>query len=422
MAGIYPFKAILFNNKKIKDIAKVFCAPYDIISSEGQDKYYGASPYNMVRLVLNKGSLDESVGGNRYDNAAQEFKKWQENKVLIRDKTPAVYLYEQEFSFKSKKLKRLGIFARLKLSDGNPCIFPHEHTHSKPKIDRLKLITKVKANLSPIFCIFSDKNKVIARMAKQYSKKEPLFDFTDEEGIKQKIWRIDKKSEISKLSKYFKNKDIFIADGHHRFEVACQYRDLMNAGSKNKDAGHNFVMIYLTNADCAENLILPYHRVVVKKDVEKAKLLDYIKNYFRVEKAKSKDELFKFLSANKSKAGTFGIYFKGEIYKLKMRDSSVLKEDLFSDYSATVKKLDVIILQSLILNNLLLKEGDLVYTKDEDEACEMVDNKGAKCAIFLNPTPIAQLKEVVSAGLRMPQKSTYFYPKIPSGLVINKLD
>jgi len=418
MTEINSFKGIVFNPEKNKDLFKVFCPPYDVISKKDQEMYHKRSPENFIRIVLGKESSKDNDGDNKYTRAQETFNKWLKDGILIKDSESCLYFYYQEYIYKGEKKSRLGFIGLLKLQDSlDSKIFPHENTHSEPKEDRLQLIKKVKANLSPIFVLFSDKQKMIQRIFDKYiARTQPFIDILDVEETKTKVWRLTDEETINRLKEYMQDKSIFIADGHHRYEVAQTFLSQLK---KEREVGgkedFNYIMAYFTDLDSRDLQILPIHRVIRKASVS----IEVLKEYFSFEKVKDKYALFILLRKAGLAEHAYGLYQKSSFNLLRLNSSAHIEQTIPAG-SSEFKKLDVSALQYLILNKLGVQEKDLIYVKDEDEAMKMVDEDRAEFVFFLNPVKINQLRTIASGGERMPPKSTYFYPKLLSGVVINK--
>lgn len=415
MIDVKPFKAIIYNKEKFRDFSKLVCPPYDIISKSAQKDYYRLSPYNFIRLVLaNTYPLDNSEN-NRYTRSAKSFNDWLKKNVLVKDDSESVYFYQQQYKHLGKLLRRYGFISLLKID--KDLIRPHEHTHSKPKEDRLELIKKVKANLSPIFVLFTDIAGYIKRMAGLCSASKPLISVKDKSRILNRIWRIDDKKMLESLSVYMRDKDIFIADGHHRFEVACLYRDMLKCNSPDfsEGASYNYIMAYFTDMSVGSLTIMATHRLI--KGIDKGlseKLLAKIGSSFVIEKAESREDFLKLFETNNVSPGIFGMYFKKGFYVLRLNKQLPL--DKFDC-------LDVSLFNRFLLKEVLgltVEDKSIIYSADIDESIKLVDNRKAKIAFFLKPTKIEQMKEVVLEKRRLPPKSTYFYPKLLSGLVVHK--
>ncbi len=439
MAKIFPFKGIRYNINKIGDLSKVVTPPYDVISKQAQQCYYESSSYNIIRLILNKELPDDNEKNNRYTRALDFFKKWQEDEILIEDKEASFYLYEQEFSYKDKKRIRCGFIARLELSDfAAKEIFPHEKTFAKPKLDRLTLIETCKANFSPVFGLYYEKEPEIKKLlllSKEISVQ--IINIADEFKIVHRVWQIKDKSLIDKIAEQFKDKQIFIADGHHRYEASLIFRDQMRKKQSTLYTGkesYNYVMIYLTNLDEEGIAVLPTHRLIrTLPDDNLPQVIQKIKQSFNIEFVENKDKMLSELNKyNEKSKYIFGMYYydindkKGRFSVLTLNDEKIINKIMDKTKSDKYNKLNVTVLHSLVIDKILslhdkIHQDNIGYTQNEDEAIGLINEGKYKIGFFINPTRIDELKNIALSGGLMPQKSTYFYPKLETGLVINKL-
>ncbi len=423
MAKIEPFRALVYNQGEIRNLSSVVCPPYDIISPIQQQYYHDLHPHNFIHILLGK----DIPGEDKYRRAAHLFKDWQKDKILVLDTSPAIYFYSQQYNLKGEKRTRLGFIARLYLEDKNSTIYGHEHTRLEPKEDRLKLLKSAKANLSPIFVIFADKKRIIQNTHQYIQDKKPFIDIVDEEKIIHKLWRLDSPDILEGIKTKMQNENIFIADGHHRYEVACTYRDEMRKrlGSGQQDeAGFNYILAYFTNANSSGLTILPIHRLV-KLDfpMDTKKLLTAIGNYFDIEEIKDKIRFFFLMQKAGEAEHVLGLYYHKKYWLLRLKNIKIL-DRLISDRPPEFRSLDVSILNYIVLKKTLeldLEDKEiLTFSPHTDELIDKVDSDPSYIAFFLNPVKVQQIISVALSGQKMPAKSTYFYPKVLSGLVINK--
>jgi uncharacterized protein (DUF1015 family) len=421
MSEVKAFKGTIYNSEKIKDLSKVFCPPYDVISKKDQDMYYKRSPENFIRIILERILPKDNSRENRYTRAKKTFDRWLKQGILIEDKEENFYFYSQDYIYKGERRSRLGFIGLLKLRhSAKTGIFPHENTHLEAKEDRMQLIKKIKANLSPIFVLFSDKEKMIRRIFDHYLLgKEPFIDIVDIDKTSSKVWRLSDESATKKLKEYMDDISIFIADGHHRYEVAQMFCNLMR--KKKKDftgkEDFNYIMTYFTDLNSRDLQILPIHRLVKKLPQD----ISELQGDFSIEKIKDKYDLFILLRKAGIAEHAFGLYKDGNFYLLRFNYPARL-DQYIPVGSREFKNLDVSILQHIIFKKLKVKDKDIIYIKDEDQAINMVDEEKADAVFFLNPVKISQLRTIASGGEKMPPKSTYFYPKLLSGLVSNQFN
>jgi len=409
MADIIPFKGTLYNPEKIKDLSKVISPPYDVISPQEQSDLYDSGPHNIIRILLGKDSTGDNEKENKYTRAAGFLKEWQEKGVLEKDKENCVYVYLQEFSVLGQIKRRLGFIALLKLEDfykDTSTIYPHEDTFSAPKEDRTRLISSIKANLGPIFALFADEDKTIDAILLQETKAHPIIDIVDYHGIRNKLWRICNKNTVEKIVSMMKDERLFIADGHHRYEVGLAF------SKSKKDPKYGYILTYFTDLYADGIVILPVHRLIagVSKDVLSNLEKDLARD-FVVKEITSREGVKKFLSGANLLEKRFVIYKKGNRFTgLSLKDSD---------------SLDVTLLRDLIIRPLEEKMAQtngkisIDFTKDLDYAITQVDEGKSSLSIILNPTKVTQVRDMAFSRRRMPQKSTYFYPKVLTGLVIN---
>jgi len=422
MANITPFTGIRYNQSKV-ELKKVIAPPYDVISPDQQNAYYEESPYNVVRLILGREE-------DRYASAAQHLKKWLGEEILVRDDTPALYMLAQTFTdADGSSITRKGFIGAcelVKLDKG--VVLPHEKTLSKPKADRFNLMKATQANFSQIFGLYADSDHKIDEVAGNIIKQTPIVD-VDFEGVNNKIWRVDRNEDVAFIEQVMKDKQILIADGHHRYETALAYRDLR----KNENPDHtgkepyNYVMMFCTNMYDPGLVIYPTHRVLHSlQNFDGAILLNELKKYYAVESLGSAGELRKKLAAIQRYA--FGYVYTGSYHLVYVKQPEEAQELLPDDMPPEVKALDVALLHSHIIGKVLnisveAQEQKLYfdYIKDFVETVKAVESGKVQAAFLMNPTPIDQVRSVAEAGHTMPQKSTYFFPKLVSGLVFNPL-
>ncbi len=421
MTSIKPFKAIHYNSEKINDLSKVVCPPYDVISPEDQDFYHNLHPNNFIHIDLAKEKEGDSKTDNKYTRALKYYKEWRDKDILVQDEKPAIYYYRQEYKILGQKYSRLGFIALMKLQDEKDSkIFPHENTHARAKEDRLTLNTALKANLSSIFVCFADKTKKVQKIFQQKVSITPsIMDVKDHEGVHHMVWRLDNPELIDQIKDVLADQQLFIADGHHRYEVACEYRrrQIAEKGKITGEEPFNYVMTYFTDMDSSDLMIFPIHRVIKKIHGK----FDFLEEYFRIDKVKSKEELSIILAKAGKNEHAFGVYMKKDLRLLRLKNR-LLIDEIVKEGSKDFRELDATILKYFVLDRLGIKSEDIVYTKDINEAAQMVDEGLAELSFILNPVKVKQLKNIALNGERMPPKTTYFYPKVLSGLTVYSLE
>ena len=432
MAAIKPFKGVLYNSEVVGDFYKVMAPPYDVISQKMQEEYYSLHQNNVVRLTLGKTGPRDSKSDNRYTRAKGYFSDWLKNNVLVQDKTPSIYIYQQKYFINNEQKTRLGFISLLEIEDPHKsCVLPHEYTFSKPKKDRLNLVKAAEANLSPIFSLFDDKGSLIIDILKKHIQDKPLIDI-EEEGIMHSLWRMNDADGIKKITRLMKDKQIFIADGHHRYEVSLNYRDWMRKRCK-KASGlkdYDYIMVYFSDLRPEALTILSTHRAIrsaVKFDFHKS--ISKLAEYFDIENFKDKDGMFARIADAKKGEFAFGLHYKNKgFFSLFLKKDPRIDDILAEGQAFEWKWLDVSILHNLIFDHILKikekveKRDNIVYTRNTNYALSLVDKEGYEMAFFLNPPKLEQVKDVASNHKKMPRKSTYFYPKQLSGLVFYKME
>lgn len=425
MPKIVPFKGILYNQNGMKMFAKAVTPPYDAISSEQQKMYYRQSQYNIIRLILGKTNIGDNENNNKYTRAAGFLNDWLKKGVLKRDRKPSIYLYSQQYRYGAENKMRWGFIALMKINNSDrSSILPHEEIMLGPKQDRLNLLEGVKANLSPIFSLFSDPGGKITALIKKYCKQSRPYINFEQEQVVHKLWRISDKMTINKITENMKNKQVFIADGHHRYQAAMEFYNQMRGRGVGRSDKYNYVMVYFTASSKAGLTILPTHRLLTSK-IGKDELKKRLDKYFKLTKFNNYLDVVLSMEKAERKNHLFGMYEGESFYLLRLRSKKISDNVIGRKKPLQWKKLDVAILHSLILGKILsLKNGaeKIGYTQDASFAIREVDNGRYRMVFFLNPTKISQVTAIAEKGMKMPQKSTYFYPKVVSGLVINKFD
>ena len=431
-----PFRGITYNFRKFKDISQLVAPPYDVISDKEQDYYYKVSPYNVIRLILGKEMVGDTDWYNKYTRAAEYFKKWLKEGILVQAKRPSIYLTCISYRIKGEIKHRWAIIGIVKIEDNDSkMILPHERTFSAYKEDRLRLMKACSAQLSQIFGLYSDpKDEILSLVKERVKIDSPLIDFEFKDKTRHKMWVIEDDTALFKrLKEMFSEKRIIIADGHHRYETSRNFRNLMRIRyGRHPYKSYEFVMMYLANMDNDSLTVLPSHRLVKKaSNFELNKFLKEASELFDITELNTFEtkKIEAILSELGLKNSTF-IFFthttsKGYIMHLKEE----AKEQIGNDLHPALKKLDVLILSRLVFQRLLgFSKQDLDnnmifnYTTDIEEAIQQVKEGKFQMAFLLNPTRIESIKEITMNSLIMPRKSTYFYPKILSGLVFNKID
>ena len=432
MAEIFPFRGIRYNPEKV-DLSEVVTQPYDKISPKMQEEYYHRSPYNIVRIILSR-----EPGERRYGEARELLDRWLDEKILIRDGQPTIYAYHQDYRLEDgERLTRKGFIALFKLAEYGKGILPHERTLKGPKEDRLKLMRATQANLGQIFVLYSDPKKAINRLLdRQIGAKEPLEAVDNfDPGTVHRLWPLQEERTLEQVVELMQDKMLFIADGHHRYETALFFRDELRAqGEKSEAHGpetYENVMLTFVNMDDEGLTIFPTHRLIHGlEEPDPAELERKLSRYFELDRFRltEREGLLKALQAKQTSGRhAFGLYLHGfeNYYLLTLRDEGVMDE-LVPDRSPEWRRLDVTICHWLLLDKVFGIAPDAVeskvgYRRSAREALALVGQGEEAAAILLNPTEVEEVRRIAQNGERMPQKSTDFYPKMLTGLVLNKL-
>ncbi len=424
MSEAVPFRALRYASDI--DLAGAICPPYDVISPEEQRALRQLSPYNAVRIEL---AEDD---GDRYRRAAETLRMWRANSILRRDGLPAFYAYRQQFQHGGRTYRRQMLFARLRVEEWERgVVLPHEQTFGVPIEDRLRLLRATGLNISPVFLLYRDDPRAIASLLAEATGGPPLVDFADGGGQVHTLWPVDDPERRDGLARALAAEILYVADGHHRYETALTYRDerRSSVGTWTGDEPENFALVALTAADDPGLLVLPIHRLV-NTDIPFPELAVRLGRRFTLEGIPSLSDLENALSERGQSAPTFGLVV-GEsagLYLVTLADDDAVDRLLPRERSADWRRLDAAIATHAILcDGMGLDEtrisdaNTLWFTEDAGEALDSVRGGRARYALLLNPVPVCRIMDIADAGERMPQKSTFFYPKVPTGLLFNPL-
>jgi uncharacterized protein (DUF1015 family) len=412
MAEVIPFRGVLYNVPKVSGAhgEDLLAPPYDIITPEFREELYNKSPYNIVRIDFGKALSGDDERENKYARARAYLEKWLNKGVLIRSGEPFFYSYEISYRMDDKDKTLRGFLGLVRLEElGKGSIHPHECTHSKPKKDRLELMRVCGANISPIFSLYGGGEKKASEILARTSKTPPFIEARDAHGSVHRLREITDTESISAIREELKDKPIFIADGHHRYETALEYQKEMRA-KEGDPAGarpYDYVLMFLADTADEGLTILPTHRLV--KDLPED-IMDLLSTHFTIEKV----NVGEITPAIAGRRHVLGLY------------RGAGEEGYILDYEGgalfgippALAGLDVSILHELILGRLL-HESDIGYEMDVGRCLQLVREGRYAAAFFLNPTRVGDVEKVALSSLRMPPKSTYFYPKLLTGLVLN---
>jgi uncharacterized protein (DUF1015 family) len=435
MADILPFRALRYNLAKVA-AGDVMTQPYDKITPAMQDKYYAISPYNLVQVILGKSRPEDDDRQNLYSRAAELLTKWQSEGILQPDAEPSLYVYSQTFNvpgdLSGAKAERRGFIALGRVDDyDKKVVYRHEQTLSKPKADRLNLLQTTRAHCELLFMVYSDPADEVAKVLHQDGA--PTIELRDEYGVLHRVWKVSDPQTVAAAKAKMADKKLIIADGHHRYETALNYRNEMRAKNKSNDpeAPYERVMISFVNMDTPGLVILPTHRVVFGLDGFNiyTKAMQVMK-YFDIEDLGSltdiQEAVTKLREAGKDRTALLAVTAQNAFLLKAKRDQ---QSPSLSGLSEQQRALDVVQLHKLILEEIIgMSEEDiraqkhLKYIRDAQEAVDEVRKGNAQVAFLMNPARMEQVRDIAFAGEVMPQKSTDFYPKMLSGLTIYSVD
>ncbi len=436
MSSIFPFGGWRYDPGKV-DLSRVMAPPYDIISGDMQKELYAKDDRNVVRLIFGNTFDSDSEHDNRYTRAASHLDAWRGERLFLQDK-PAVYLYEQKFGSGGSEYVRRGFFAKIRLSEwGKEGIYPHEKTLSGPKQDRLELMRSTRGNLEPIFGLLSDADNSVSEALASLVDYAPACEIVDDDGVENRMWVVDDPQRLHTLLSLMAEPEIFIADGHHRYETALTYqeevrRKMEEAGQTPPPRGEldcDCIMMFIVPDSDPGLVIWPTHRAVygLSEFDPRAFLAACEKNFFvaPIERSKLEAEL----EANEMPGFGFAYQEEGKekLFLLVLKNRAQMDE-LHPDAAEAWKVLDVSVLHTLLMDQLLgidegklLRKENILYSKSVEETLDWVrtGKDGVQCGFILRATPMRQVRDIAEAGAVMPQKSTYFYPKPLSGMVFH---
>jgi uncharacterized protein (DUF1015 family) len=424
---LLPFRALRYDSKRV-DLASVVAPPYDVIDERHQGVLYERSPHNVVRLILNRDT-------DRHASAAGHLADWTRSGLLRRDAEPALWLYVQNFQHDQARFERTGIIGVVPLAPfESGRVRPHERTLSAPKEDRMRLLQACQVNLSPIFGLYSGRQEALAPARRWADRTPPTVDLTDEFGIRHRTWKIADPDGVRDITTALEGATILIADGHHRYETALAHRDHLQATRVlAPDDPANFIMMYLCGLEDPGLLVLPTHRVLRRMArFDAPAFVEALRRDFEVRECASTGERRHRLLAELEGSDDrvrFGVIVEGLAtpYIIRLRDDGAIRRAA-PELPQVVRQLDVTILDRLILRGILgleadaaARTGQLSYSHDAAETLQSIDSGKAQMAFLLSRPDLGQLQAVCSSGETMPQKSTYFYPKLLTGLLFHPL-
>ncbi|HLW54510.1 MAG TPA: DUF1015 domain-containing protein [Candidatus Angelobacter sp.] len=434
MADILPFRALRYDSHQLK-LSDVVTQPYDKITPEMQARYYERSPHNLVRIILGRRGETDNDAFNVYTRAAEYLHDWRSGGVLRQDAEPAFYLYSQNFTIPGTRdvAERRGLIALGRIHDyADGVVFRHEQTLAKPREDRLNLLRATRAHFGQIFMLYSDPAGELDSLLLKQGSEDPEMSVLDEYEVLHRVWPIRDSRMVRLVQEKFCDKKLLIADGHHRYETALAYRNEQRAlaGTVERNAPHEFVMMTLIPMESRGLVILPTHRIVQGLPTyDREQMLEKANRFFEIDRIDLRTES-RSATTLLEEAGSSGTAFVAVTrqgpYLMRAKKGTV--QEALAAVSGRQRDLDVVQLHKILLERVLgiseeaiRNQEHIVYERDASEAISRV-RQGANVAFLLNPARIEQVRDIAFAGEVLPQKSTDFYPKLLSGLVIYALD
>jgi uncharacterized protein (DUF1015 family) len=416
MAELQPLQALHYNLDKTGGLQDVVAPPYDVIDARQRAELEARSPYNVVRIDLPQGE-------DPYARAAAQLDRWRREGVVVTDDAPALWPLAQDYTGPDGRARtRRGFLARVRVTEyGAGRIRPHERTHPGPKEDRLRLTRAARANLSPIFSLFSDPSGAAWGALQPFTEAPVWAQTTDDDGTVNRLWRVDESAAIEIAQRVLADAELLIADGHHRYETARVYADEVGG-----EGPHRYVLMCLVALQDPGLTVFPTHRLVRGLRAEQHETLaDALRSAFEIEPLEDTSALAP-AAGERVRIGYIDAHFR-KPFMLTLKDPAIADAAL-PDHTEPYRRLDTAVLEALILKGALeMSDEDidhlsgLGYARDAAQALELVQAGEYDAAFFMAPTPIEQVQAVAAAGESMPPKSTYFFPKVPTGLVFNPL-
>jgi uncharacterized protein (DUF1015 family) len=422
MARVEPLQALHYDPAVAGPLQDLAAPPYDVIDPEQRAELQSRSPYNVVAIDLPQ---EGPGGGDRYEHAAQLLDAWRAAGAVVRDDEPALWALIQDYTAPDgRRLTRNGFFARVRVEDYGPgTIRPHERTHPGPKEDRLRLTRATRANLSPIFSLYSDPDLRAWRALEPATHGEPFGEVTEPDGTRDRLWRVTDPEALATVRDALAGVELLIADGHHRYETARVYADEVGG-----DGPHRYVLMCLVALQDAGLTVFPTHRLVdgLEGTDKPESLAATLKASFDIEPIAVGDLVPPDGDGDSIQMGYMDSHFLRP-FRLTLKDQAIADEAL-ADMPEPYRRLDTAVLEALVLKGPLgLSEDDishlrgLGYARSFEEARELVESGRFDAGFFLRGIPVTQIQAIAAAGVNMPPKSTYFYPKVPTGLLFNPL-
>ncbi|HEX74791.1 MAG TPA: DUF1015 domain-containing protein [Dehalococcoidia bacterium] len=436
MAELYPFRAVHYNQSLVKDLSAVICHPYDIITPQLQQELYQRSPYNFVRLEYGRVLPQDTTIDNKDTRSAATLEQWLKEGILVADEVPAIYLHDHYFTYQGREYKRRGMVVCVRLEEWDKMVIrPHEGTLSEPKSDRLSLLWACQANTSPILALFEDLGQQVSSLLTSSERGEPMLSLSSAGGESHCIWAITEPGVVNQICSRLAHQPLYIADGHHRYESALIYQRerLACFSSESASAAFNFVLMELVDFSDPGLIILPPHRLV--RGISKStldELMAKLRAFFEIEALpltipdvwRQVDDLLTG-ETNQVRLILFGLEAE-HLFVLRLRDLFAASQMMPYFHCELYKQLGVSIIDHIILEKLLgvgsgSEDALLGYSYDKQDAVNKVLDQEYQLAFLLKPIKPEVVKAIADVGDRMPRKSTYFYPKLPAGLVFHRL-
>ncbi|MBP3360555.1 MAG: DUF1015 domain-containing protein [Clostridia bacterium] len=435
MAIIKPFKGYRYNSAKINNFGEVMAPPYDSLSDEQTDSFYDRNPYNAARLVSQRKLDADDENNNCYTRSRDFLNSWIEDKILIREDKPALYIYEETVTINRENYYNRGIVALLELTDyADGTVVPCEHPSTNSKNDRFNMISSTQSNNSLISCMYTDRDKVISATLSEIAEGPADMEFTTWNDIKHKLWAVTDEKIIKMITEALREKKIFIVDGHNRYEACLEYKNKQKAENPDYtgEESYNYVMTLISDSHDDGRVHLPVHRLVkTKHDIIESYFIAGIQEHFLVEKIivdKLDDDMYETMRkqiSTQRKETRIAMYTgKNYFFRFTFRDNKYI-DMLMPEISESYRYLDINILNKLILEEQLGIDTDkddsmIGYTRNIFEGMKAVDNNDFDCMFVMNPVRPAQLAAMTVSGERLPKRSVSIFPKPATGIVIHK--
>ena len=423
MAQLKGMRALRFS-AAAGQIGELCCPPYDIISDEQRKAYIARNEHNVIRLELPKGE-------DPYGEAGRVLVDWLNSGIITRDEE-SLYIYEEEFTAYGQRMKVKGMIGRVKLEEfSKGIVLPHEETLSKAKEDRLNLMKATGCNFSQIYSLYIDDGNATRPKVDELSAGAPQVEFTDGDGVTHRLWQCSDADKIAAIAANFADRKLYIADGHHRYETGINYRNWCREQGIAKEGDDcDYIMMMLVEMENEGLVVFPTHRLIRNlESFDLAATLASAEEYFDVSEQDNVAGMEAALTEYYNKGQkAYGLYAGGDKWNLLVLRDIASMDAVMPDCSEALRGLDVSVLHSLVLERTMgidkanmAAQINLTYTRSFDEAIESVKSGASQCCFILNPTRVTEIRDVAAAGEKMPQKSTYFYPKLITGLVMNRL-